>query len=88
MRLRPLTGLNVCLMGLVLGAAVYMPLTWMMWKSSGVDSGPPSETFLAYLLWSFDPFSVLFPLAGLLTAAIYWWLETRPPGRPVAAVPN
>ncbi len=81
---QPLTGLKVCLLGAVLGAAVYLPLAWMMWKSSGIDSGPPSDTFLAYLLWSFDPFMVLFPLAGLTTAALYWWLGTRPQGQPVA----
>ena len=36
---RPMTGLKVCLLGLVLGAVVYVPLTWMEWKSSGPDFG-------------------------------------------------
>jgi|SRR5581483_7968120 len=82
---QPLTGLKVCLLGLVLGAAVYVPLAWMEWKSSGPDSGPPTESFLTFLLgWSLDPFMVLFPLAGLITAALYWWLATQPHGQPVA----
>jgi len=84
-RRRPPTGLKVCLLGLALGAAVWVPLTWMDWKSSGADSGPPTEPFLTFLLrWSADPFAALFPLVGLLTAAIYWWMATLPHGRPVA----
>ena len=43
--------------GLVLGAAVFVPLTWMDWKSSGPDSGPPTESFLEFILrWVADPF--------------------------------
>jgi len=45
---RPLTGFKVCLLGLVLGAAMFVPLTWMEWTSSGPDSGPPTESFLGF----------------------------------------
>ena len=80
---RPMTGLKVCLLGLVLGALVFVPLTWMDWKSSGTNSGPPTESFLAFFLrWTADPFTAIFPLAGLVTSGLYWWLATRRSGRP------
>src|SRR5690349_1978653 len=47
---RPMTGLKVCLLGVVLGAVVFVPLTLLAWKSSGADSGPPTENFLAFFL--------------------------------------
>jgi len=72
------TGLRACLLGLVLGAAVAVPLTWMAWKSSGPDSGPPVEGFLTFALrWAADPMMAIFPAAGLVTAGLYWWLGTR-----------
>ncbi len=77
-----MTGLKVCLLGLVLGILVFVPLTWIDWTSSGPDSGPPTESFPAFLLrWAVDPFNVIFPLAGLVTSATYWWLATRRSGR-------
>jgi len=80
---RPMTGFKVCLLGLVLGAAVFVPLTWMEWKSSGPDSGPPIESFLTFFLrWAADPLTAIYPVAGLVTAAAYWWLATRRRGRP------
>jgi len=83
---RPLTGLTVCLLGLALGAAVSVPLTWMEWTSSGPDSGPPTESFWAFFVWSVaDPFTAIFPLAGLMTAGLYWWLGTRRRGRSMPA---
>ena len=83
---RPLTSFNVCLVGLLLGAAVFVPLTWMDWKSSGTDSGPPTESFLSFFVrWIADPFNLIFPVAGLITAALYWWLVTRDRGQPIAA---
>ena len=47
---RSLTALRVCTLGLVLGAAVFVPVTLMEWKSSGPDSGPPSENFLVFFV--------------------------------------
>jgi hypothetical protein len=74
---RPLTTLNVCLLGLVLGAAVYVPVTLMFWMGSGPDSGPPAENFLVFFVrWVADPLTAVFPLAGLMTAGLYWWLGT------------
>ena len=87
---RPLTSFNVCLVGLLLGAAVFVPLTVMDWKSSGPDSGPPEESFIAFFLrWVADPFNLIFPVSGLITAGLYWWLAARWPtwrrGRSIAA---
>ncbi len=76
-RWRPLTALNVCLLGPVLGAAVFVPVTLMEWKSSGPDSGPPTENFVVFFVrWAADPLTAVYPLAGLMTAGLYWWLGT------------
>jgi hypothetical protein len=78
---RPMTGFKTCGLGLVLGAVAFVPLTWIEWKSSGPDSGPPAETFSEFFVrWAADPFAAIFPLAGLITAALYWWLGTRQRG--------
>ena len=75
---RPLSGLNVCALGLVLGAAVFVPVTLIEWKSSGPDSGPPTENpFVFMLRFGADPTTAIYPIAGLVTAALYWWLTTR-----------
>jgi hypothetical protein len=80
---RPLTGLKVCLLGLTLGTLVFVPLTLIECKSSGTDSGPPTESFLAFSLrWAADPFTAIYPLAGLTTSGLYWWLATWRRGRP------
>jgi hypothetical protein len=66
---RPITGVKVCLFGLVLGTLMFVPLTWIDWKSSGPDSGPPAESFLTFFLrWAADPFTAIYPLAGLMTS--------------------
>ncbi len=81
---RPMTGLKVCLLGVVLGILVFVPLTWMEWKSSGPDSGPPTESFLTFFVrWAADPFTAIYPLVGLMTSAAYGWLATRRGGRPL-----
>ena len=83
---RPMTGFKVCLLGLVLGVAVFVPLTLLEWKSSGPDSGPPDESFLTVFVHSAaDPFTALFPLAGLITPGLYWWLGTRRRGQSIPA---
>jgi hypothetical protein len=83
---RPMTGLRVCLLGLVLGAVVFVPLTLLEWKSSGPDSGPPTESFWVFLLrWAADPMTAIYPFAGLVTAGLYWWLGTR---RRVSRLPD
>jgi hypothetical protein len=73
----PLTGWRVCLVGLLLGAAMFVPVTLVEWKSSGPDSGPPAESFFRFFLrWADDPLTMIFPVAGLITAGLYWWLGT------------
>lgn len=75
---RPLSGLNVCALGLVLGAAVFVPVTLIEWKASGPDSGPPTENPVVFMLrFAADPTTAIYPVAGLVTAALYWWLATR-----------
>jgi hypothetical protein len=42
------------------------------------DSGPPVENFLTFFWrWLGEPFMLFYPLGGLVTAALYWWLGTR-----------
>lgn len=82
-RWRPMTGLKVCLLGVVLGMLVIVPLTALEWKASGPDSGPPTESFLTFFVrFAADPFSAIYPVAGLMTSGFYWWLATRRRGRP------
>ena len=71
-------GPDVLPLGLVLGAAVFVPVTLMEWKSSGPDSGPPVRELLLvfFLRWAADPLTAIFPVAGLVTAGLYWWLGT------------
>ena len=76
--LRPATGWIVSLLGFALGAAVIVPVTLMAWKGSGPDSGPPIEGFLTFFQrWATDPLMLVFPIAGFVTANLYWWLGTR-----------
>jgi hypothetical protein len=75
---RRVTGWTVCMLGLVLGTAVIVPVTLLAWKASGPDSGPPAESFLTFFArWAIDPFMLFFPVAGLVTAGLYWWLGIR-----------
>src|SRR5262249_21296950 len=77
-RFRTMTGITTSLLGLALGMIAYIPWTWIQWKSSGPDSGPPTESFLAFSLrWGFDPLTLIFLPAGLFTAAFYWSLGGR-----------
>ncbi len=70
-----MTGITVCLLGLVLGTAMLVPMTWLDWQSSGPDSGPPTERFFAFFpRWAADPWTAIYPLAGLITAGLYWRL--------------
>jgi hypothetical protein len=68
-----LTGLT----GMALGLVVYFPVTWQSYLSSGDNSGPPAESFLAYLGRNFWSESWLFYVGGLVTATVYWLL-TKP----------
>jgi hypothetical protein len=75
---RPLTGRIVCVLGVLLGTAVFVPVTWLAWDTGGPNSGPMTEPFGAFFLsWTTEPFMLFFPAAGLVTAALYWWFGTR-----------
>lgn len=68
----------VCLLGFVLGGLAFIALSAMAWWGSGPNSGPPIESFgVFFRRWLEDPFGAIFPLAGVVTAGLYWWL-----GRP------
>jgi hypothetical protein len=65
---------------------MFVPLTWLEWKSSGPDSGPPTENFLVFFVRrAADPLTAVFPLAGLITAGLYWWLATQKRGREITS---
>jgi len=77
-RVRRMTGFTTSILGLALGMVAYIPWTVIEWKSSGADSGPPTETCFAFLFrWDFDPLTLVFLPAGLITAALYWWIGSR-----------
>ena len=73
-RLMPLTGVKVSLTGAVLGLFVSIPVTWVEYGASGVDSGPPEGTFAAFFVGQLaEPvYWVVYPLGGLITAGAYW----------------
>jgi len=78
---RQMTWLSVSLLGAALGLVVFVPLTVLIWSSSGPDSGPPVENFFVFFYrWAADPLVFVFPASGGITAALYWWLATRQEG--------
>jgi hypothetical protein len=76
------TGFKVCLLGSVLGAVEFVSLTLIAWGSRDPDL-PIKNFFVFFLRWAADPVTALFPLAGLITAGLYWWLGKRRTGRSV-----
>jgi hypothetical protein len=70
-----------CILGALLGAVAYLPYVRQAYQASGENSGPPAGTFAEYL-WS-DLHEPVFPalsiVAGLVTAALYWRLASKPP---------
>ena len=74
--------------GAILALLVYLPFAWVMWKSSGPDSGPPTEPFLTDLLRPDDlGLAAVFLVSGLVTALCYDAL-TRRFNRPKATTIN
>lgn len=66
------------LLGLALGLLVYFPVSWEFYVTSGIDSGPPSGTFLHYLRVNILDDLWPFPGSGMVTAMLYWLLaKTR-----------
>ena len=88
-KLTPLRFYKVCILGFFLGMWVALPITWIMWKSSGPDSGPPEEAYIVYLCRSWnDPVLWFLPISGLVTAAAHCFLPrwfTRRPCLPSVA---
>ena len=78
---RPITKTVTGITGFVLAGTGYVPIAWQNYLASGIDSGPPSGTFGAYLLhdWN-DPLFYAFLIGGLATALIYHSLA-KPPAR-------
>jgi hypothetical protein len=75
---RQMTGLKVSLLGLVLGTFVFVSFTFIAWASIDPATVAP-VSFSRFLRWATGPISALFPLAGLVMAALYWWLGSRRP---------
>jgi uncharacterized membrane protein len=70
---RQMTGFKVCLLGLALGAVELVSLALIFWVSRGPDF-PINNFFVFFLRWAAGPVTALLPLAGLITAGLYWWL--------------
>ena len=86
---RPLTRRMACALGFVLGAAVFVPVTWLAWDTGGPNSGPMTEPFgVFFRSWATEPFMLFFPAAGLVTGALYWWFGTRRHSRAAAIATN
>ena len=73
--------------GLAAGGVVYLAHLWVWHKSSGPNSGPPQENFLAFLRMHFDLLSLdagFIFACGLVTALLYWLAARHLSGAPVA----
>jgi hypothetical protein len=80
--LRQVTRWMACLLGFLLGAAVFVPVAKLAWATGGPNSGPMEEDFWAFFAgWLTEPFMLFYPIGGLVTAALYWWFGMRR-GRP------
>jgi len=77
-KVAPLTLPLTCILGTLLGMVAYLPLVFLAWRTTGPDSGPPDEPFVEFFArWVVDPLNLIFPVAGLMTAAAYWLLASR-----------
>jgi hypothetical protein len=74
----PVTRLIACIVGFVIGAAVFLPVARLAWATGGSNSGPMEEEFWGFFAgWLTEPFMLFYPLGGLVTAALYWRYGTR-----------
>ena len=84
-----MTAVRFATLGGLTGAVFVIPLTWMEWKSSGTDSGPPEQTFAQFVAsWFSDPgiaLDLIYPAAGIITATACWRLSAA---RPNAGAPE
>jgi hypothetical protein len=67
-----------CIVGFVIGAAVFLPVAKLAWATGGPNSGPMEEDFWHFFAgWLTEPFMLFYPIGGLVTAGLYWWFGTR-----------
>ncbi len=65
--------LKICPLGLVLGEVVFVSVMLIGWGSSALDFAYPVRTLLAvFVRLIADQTTVLFPLARLMMARLYW----------------
>jgi hypothetical protein len=86
-RLTRLTAPLMAALGAVLAFAAYWPEEYVSWNSSGVDSGPPSDTYMHHMRHVIASGEMAWFLgAGVLTALLFWWLAggARRPEAPPA----
>lgn len=77
-RLRPISRVTSAALGPGLAALLYFPILWVNWKSSGPDSGPPTETIWAYAAHDLNDWLVYWLLvSGIATAAVYHGFAVR-----------
>ncbi len=69
-----LTAVRTGALGALLGGFAYLPVTLVMYKGSGPDSGPPTESYWEFMSRGFWTPSLIFVGAGLITALAYWFL--------------
>jgi len=82
-RSRPLDTPRVAIVGAILGTLIFLPLGWIMYNASGPDSGPPVGSFAEYMIGQLtEPLLLSFPIAGLVTATLYWILSGQSANRP------
>jgi len=68
----------VWLLGLLIGAAVFVPVARLAWATGGPNSGPMTVDFRDFFAgWLTEPFMLFYPVGGLVTAGLYWWFGTR-----------
>ena len=76
-RFAALTRTLACASGTLIGVVAFIPVAWVSYRSSGANSGPPKGAF-ADSFWRdlSEPITLVFPVAGLVTAALYWLVLT------------
>ena len=79
-KIAPLTLPRTCLLGAVLGTISYAPLVLFFWLALSRHGNSFADVF-AYAM----PGTLIFSVAGLVTAAAYWFLAGAPAARSTGA---
>lgn len=85
---REMSGLKVCLLGSMLGTLAPVSLALISWGSIDPDAGFQINFFVFFLRFAAGPVTPLFPLAGLITAGLYWWLGAQRKSQSVSGNDN